>query len=93
MITPQNNVEFDADTTESPKRLLYSRIEPSNVPPAFIRFLIRRHIIKNERQGDILLLAVILACIIFSIIIIRYSFFTPTTTITKDAVLKVLLRK
>jgi hypothetical protein len=94
MNTTENKVEFDVEAKDGGrKRLLYSRIEPSNMPPAIIKFLIRKHIIKNERQGDILLIVVFLACVIFSVIIIKYSFFTTQAPITKDAVLKILLQK
>jgi hypothetical protein len=89
----QNNVEFEEEKRDmgERKRLLYSRIEPSNIQPKIIQFLIRRHIVRNEAQADLLLVVLLVACIAASIFIFTYS--SGTVDVTKSAVLKVMLKQ
>lgn len=92
MPTERSQIQFeeDKDSNGQKKRLLYSRIVPSSVPPAIVRFLIEHRIVKNARQADVLLLVIFILCIIASVSI----FVRPTPTpsdITKEAVTNAIL--
>lgn len=94
-MNPENNVEFDADRMDERrhKKLLYSRLEPSSVEPKIIQFLIRKHIIKNERQGDIILIALFFLCIAVSIFIYTHtSSGGAAAQVTQQSVLNAITR-
>ncbi|MEI6042242.1 MAG: hypothetical protein WCQ00_01610 [bacterium] len=56
------SIEFDEQGGESSKnsRLLYAKFQKTIQPPAIILFLIRKHIVKDEKRARILLLVLVL---------------------------------
>ena len=72
-------IEFDEQTNEGSKnsRLLYAKFQKSSQTPSLVKFLIKRHIVKNEDNARVLLLVLSVVIFAISIYFIINSFNEP----------------
>ena len=71
-----SDVQFDSDTNSAsqnnPRRkIMYSHFETSSTAPTAVLFLIKKKIVRNERQAMLVLLAGIVICIVTAYILFR----------------------
>lgn len=68
-----SGIEFDGEQ----KSVLYSQFQESNKPPKMIKYMLDHKLVKNEKQAQIVLLAVVVVFLIVSFIIIRGTLTPP----------------
>ena len=90
-----SDVEFESDAMYKGKKtgsVLYSRFEPSSVPPKIVQFLIAKKIVKTETQASLILVLIVLMLVAASVyIFIRSS--SAAAPVSTDAVMKVLFHR
>lgn len=52
------------------RRILYSKIEPSNEPPKMAKFMVKHNIVRNEFQAMLTMFIIIIASVCLSVLFI-----------------------
>lgn len=72
------------------RRILYSKIEPSNEPPKMAKFMVKHNIVRNEFQAMLTMFIVIIASVCLTLLFFNIAwkndsiFFFSKTSKTAD---------